>query len=150
MAQLPERDRILLRRETGALFNEGRRLAERILIANFDGALIPLGNALAEHTYLDAPALRTFYEGHPLVDPADRTWVAKISDWVRARVRRWYYRARRSLNPELIETLPRPARVGDVSELAKERRRQLFAEVPPPADAPVLDCASRLVAVATN
>lgn len=154
-ASLSEKDKELLNSETAKMVEEGRQLALAYLEANFDNALIPLGNLLIEKGRVEAEELKDFYARVRL---NRNTGSTKPSNVINA-VKRFFSKSQPANGDWRLRTDFKSAdKVANISEIVESLKRKQFESVPIPENPPVgsnasyetwakrnSDCASLLV-----
>ncbi len=138
IASLPDREKVLLNQEVDKLLNEGRKLAEQVLEANFKDTFIPLAIDLAERGVLDEEGLDAFYAERTLVDPTVISAYQRTMNHARTVGRKWRNLGRTpSGEVQLDASIPLPRFHADLKAIAEKAKADQYAEVPLPANAPI-------------
>jgi hypothetical protein len=131
-ASLSEKDKELLNSETAQMVEEGRLLARQYLEANFENALIPLGNLLIEKGKVESEEMKAFYARVPL----NRNAAPKKTSALAA-VKKFFGKAEPKGDGQIRSDIQGPEKVANIVEIVEARKRQQFESVPQPQTLPV-------------
>lgn len=130
ISSLSEKNKQLLEREVNKLIEEGRALAKKVLIANYDTLFIPIGNHLAKSGEISGATLQRFYEQrqHLEVHP-------EYAHDLEARVATFDQKVQAEPPPhnkrdyEFFSFLPAPSSIADVEKMMADKQAKEVAGV---------------------
>jgi hypothetical protein len=132
MTSLPEKKKELLDVETRKLVAEGQALARQYLEANFQNALIPLGNLLISKGKVEAEEMQAFYDRTPLSRQASTHKTSVLSS-----IKKWFGQGAAQSGSGLRRDFSSPDEVANIQEIVEARKREQFESVPLPEKLPV-------------
>lgn len=138
ISDLSSESKALLEQEVAKLLNEGRDLAEQIILANFNEIFIPLSLQLAEKGTLNEEELARFYNGKNLATPAKLSFMQKKFGQATKALRKWTsFDTEAGGVPQIEANIPWPKSFVDIRKVSEDRKKAQYAEVPVPSDAPI-------------
>ncbi|MGZ3723939.1 MAG: hypothetical protein ACXVA9_13440, partial [Bdellovibrionales bacterium] len=133
MTSLSEKDKLLLGSEAAKLVAEGSALARQYLEANFDNALIPLGNLLIEKGKVESDEMQEFYSRVSL----NRNASVKKTSPLTA-VKKWFGNGSPKAGANGLRAgFPQATKVANIVDIVEARKRKQFESVPLPEKPPV-------------
>ena len=144
ISSLSENKKRLLEKEVDALVEEGRKMAEDILIANYDTVLVPMTHALAEKGQLEQVEIEKFYTSDFVdADHANSLSVRLRPSNILLRARlAWsasvpYLFRRTPVDSEFAPHFPMPASVANPAELLQDKKASVAANLPLSEELPI-------------
>lgn len=142
IGSLSEARKQLLESEIKSFVQEGRNLAEQTIEMNYANAFLPLGATLGEKGVMYEDELAKFYADHPLSSPDNASAWARLTNGWKTKIRNMKARAGRTVDPALANWVPRPAKMANIEEIAREAQLEMYKSVPLPKDVPIATNAS--------
>lgn len=134
---LSESKKKLLESEVQSFVEEGRNLAESTLELNYTNGLLALGNLLGEKGEVNAEELAEFYKKAKLESADNASTMSKVTGRIKARVRGLMNPPSQKLDTEIFSSVPKPAKMANIEEIALARKAAMYASVAMPKAPPI-------------